>query len=204
MQFKKISIIVFSIVSNSYGIEFNNAKKTVNYITFKAMDKAICENNLALIKKLSNEFAFNTYSCASILHLATEKSNYHATIKILLNSGIDIDKLDCAGNTILHLAVNRNDLALVKYIVNCGAHINSVNTRGETPLHRAARINNDNPDITKYLIENGAQPDVKDFLNNTPSDLAEILGNETIFTSLCTYINAKKENTHYSLAHLKK
>ena len=51
---------------------------------------------------------------------------------------MDINNVDEAGNTLLHLAVEDRDLAEVDRLINEGANINIQNEDGETALHMAA------------------------------------------------------------------
>jgi ankyrin repeat protein len=57
-------------------------------------------------------------------------------VGLLLDHGVDIDAFNTAGNTALHVAVNRGD-ELVKYLASRGATLNLKNKAGLTPLDLA-------------------------------------------------------------------
>jgi len=59
-------------------------------------------------------------------------------VRYLMESGADIHALDAHGNTILHLAVSRNNLIdLVQYLLDCGADRDAMNAKGLTAADMA-------------------------------------------------------------------
>jgi hypothetical protein len=63
-------------------------------------------------------------------------------------------------------------------LIEKGADVNARNNHGWTPFHIAAYWNR--KDIAKLLLENGANPTVRDSSSKTPKDAAIEAGNEEI------------------------
>lgn len=74
------------------------------------------------------------------------------------------------GNSPLCAAILKGDLATVKKFVEYGADVNEM-SNGLTPLMFAARYNK--IEILKYLLEKGADKDLKDERGNTALKYAE-------------------------------
>ena len=89
----------------------------------------------------------------------------------LEKSGVDFKELQKDGNSILHLAVSKNDLKLLQKLEKYEIDVNAVNEEIMTPLHKAALIAKDDK-ILKYLVEKGADVTIKTEFNETAYDLA--------------------------------
>ncbi|MES2410537.1 MAG: ankyrin repeat domain-containing protein [Bacteroidota bacterium] len=74
------------------------------------------------------------------------------------------------GNSPLCNAIVKGDLATVKKFVEYGSDVNEM-SNGVTPLMLAARYNK--VDIIKYLMERGADKQIKDERGNTALKYAE-------------------------------
>jgi len=102
--------------------------------------------------------------------------------------------VDCVGfDTVLSAPVNpqaladavvQNDVATVRQFLNAGAEING-STFGATPLHLAAEYGR--PDITKLLLDSGAQVDAIDDLRKTPLLWAAENGHVEVATVLIAH-----------------
>ena len=76
------------------------------------------------------------------------------------------------GNTLLHLAVNKQNLDLIKQVVNLKvADVNAINNDGNTALHLAAMSSKDEK-IIKYLLSIGADKTIKTEFGESAYDLA--------------------------------
>lgn len=73
-------------------------------------------------------------------------------------------------NTPLCTAIMKGDLATVKKFIEYGSNVNE-SSNGLTPLMFAARYNK--VDILKYLLEKGADKQIKDERGNTALKYAE-------------------------------
>jgi ankyrin repeat protein len=111
------------------------------------------------------------------LHNAVTNDDFMMA-KLLLNRGADVNiTTDNLGNTALHIAAVHGSLRLIKLLVSRGAKIDAVNSEGCTPLFWASidlpesaekiligtavqigKINRKQ----KYLIEHGANPNIRD------------------------------------------
>lgn len=101
----------------------------------------------------------------TLFHLLVRRMNidhkidYHRVIKILLKAGLDIDKVDCFGQTALHKAVISNNLGLVKELLLHGPWVDVVDINGRTPLIDA--VYNANVKIFDELVRCHADLTIK-------------------------------------------
>lgn len=84
---------------------------------------------------------------------------FTAKIKLFQDKGLNLAAPQKDGNTLYHLAVIKNDLALLKKIADLNIDINAKNKDGLTALHKAAMISKDDT-ILKYLLSIGAKKDI--------------------------------------------
>ncbi|MBF0585275.1 MAG: ankyrin repeat domain-containing protein, partial [Magnetococcales bacterium] len=96
-------------------------------------------------------------------------------VKRLIELGADpaathrVREEDIDGVTALHDAAKNNHVAMVKELVNhCPCLLMTVDDRGWTPLHYAVRF--DSTEVSKTLIELGADPRAVDQIGNSPVD----------------------------------
>ena len=76
---------------------------------------------------------------------------------------------DTENNSNLHIAVKNNSFELVKYFVNKKYDLNDVNKKGQTALHLACELGNEK--IINFLVENGANVDIRDNKGKKPFDI---------------------------------
>ncbi|RZJ88741.1 MAG: ankyrin repeat domain-containing protein, partial [Chryseobacterium sp.] len=94
-----------------------------------------------------------------------------AKLKLLTDKGFDVAAVQPNGNSLYHLAVAKNDLALAKMVTDYKVDVNLKNKEGYTALHKAAMTAKDT-ELLKYLISVGAKKDVATEFKETPYDLA--------------------------------
>lgn len=100
-----------------------------------------------------------------------QKDEFSDKISVLEKSGVDFKELQKDGNSILHLAVAKNDLKLLNKLEKYDINVNAVNEEMMTPLHKAALIAKDDV-ILKYLVDKGADVTIKTEFDETAYDLA--------------------------------
>jgi ankyrin repeat protein len=95
-------------------------------------------------------FTFN--GCALFFSDTFNSTEYHTVHEVTLNGNqAEMDRLldlnpklinvpDYDKNTLLHLAVLRNEIGEVKDLLARGASVNAVNTAKMTPMHIAAKL----------------------------------------------------------------
>ena len=100
-----------------------------------------------------------------------QTERFEAKLKALQSRGLDISKTQQAGNTLVHLAVKENNLALLKRLQEFEIDINKKNNDGNTALHLAAMTSKD-LSILEYLIQHGADKNITTDFDETVYDLA--------------------------------
>ena len=91
---------------------------------------------------------------------------------ILQQAGVDLSAPQKDGNTVYHLAVAKNDIALLKRLEVLKADVNAKNKEGLTPLQKAAMIAKDDV-LLKYLLSIGAKKDIATEFKETAYDMAK-------------------------------
>ncbi|OVA15478.1 Cyclic nucleotide-binding domain [Macleaya cordata] len=146
-----------------------------------------------LIAKQDSELALGVNSAAYHGDL------YH--LKGLINAGADPGKIDYNGRSALHLASSRGYEVIVRFLIQRGVNVNSIDKFGISPLLEAikaghdrvaalllqngAKLNLEDPgsylckvvvdsniDFLKRLLENGVDPNSKNYDQRTPLHVA--------------------------------
>ncbi|KAK2706489.1 hypothetical protein QYM36_016505 [Artemia franciscana] len=77
------------------------------------------------------------------------------------------------GQTPLHIAVRNGRIDLCDLLISYGATVDGMNLKNETPLVTAIKANN--PEMVKYLLESGANPNCSQCLHHAVSEAKENL-----------------------------
>jgi ankyrin repeat protein len=92
-------------------------------------------------------------------------------IAVLTKKGFNIAKPQKNGNTLYHLAIEKNDLEVLKMVHDYNIDINAKNNEGITVLHKAA-MTAKNDKILAYLLSIGADKTIKTTFEESAFDLA--------------------------------
>ncbi len=159
------------------------------------IDAIVCDNYLGIkqaIKKgadlnqiVENELNENE---ESLLFYAIHKKCSFETIKLLIQSGVDINQTDSEGVSLLDEAVLCGDIELVKYLVNEKKMDVNVTYRKSklTPLIQAACYGYE--EIVKFLLEQGADIFAKDSNNMDAIDYTKKLQRKNMQKFLEDYV----------------
>lgn len=173
--YNKDTATISLLLTNAGNINHTN-KKTVS-----ALALAVRSNSPEIVKYLIGKGAdINTVDAegnnlASYLiqsYSPQRSEEFDAKAKLLQEKGFDLAAPQKNGNTLYHLAVARNDLALLKRISQWRVDVNAKNNEGLTPLHKAAMIAKDDA-VLKYLLSAGAKKDITTEFSETAFDLAK-------------------------------
>lgn len=134
------------------------------------------------------------------------RTNNAALLRTLLAGGANLEAQDAQGNTALHWAALNGDDALVRELLKRGAHVNATNHHGATPLiyavgnldsvkaliNRGAAVNRastfgtspliaaarypQSSAIVRFLLQHGADPQVKDKVDGNALTAAAAAG----------------------------
>ncbi|KAF8796616.1 Histone-lysine N-methyltransferase EHMT1 like protein [Argiope bruennichi] len=114
--------------------------------------------------------------------LAVEKDQM-AVVRYLVHTGTEIDVKNENGLTAFHIACKNNSKELAKFLYSSGKFdINLQDDGGWTPLVWACEHNYG--DLVQWLLENGADPNVRDNEQNTALHWAACSGNSEILEML--------------------
>ncbi|KAK0121761.1 hypothetical protein ONS95_010047 [Cadophora gregata] len=115
-----------------------------------------------------------TSAGSTLIHVAAWKG-YHAIVRILSNSGVDVACKDYAGQTPLHLAAAHGHTNTIKALIEVGAEVDARNHQGQTPLFVA--VNNGEDDSVRVLLESGADPNARVSVTALGSEMAMMQDN---------------------------
>ncbi len=102
---------------------------------------------------------------------ARQSKEFESKLNTLKAGGLKVQAPQANGNTLYHLAVAKNDIALLEYVKSLNIDVNATNKEGLTALHRAAMLGKDDA-VMKYLLSIGAKKDIKTSFSETAFDLA--------------------------------
>jgi len=103
---------------------------------------------------------------------AQQQRDFAEKLNALQSKGLNMTAPQKDGNTLYHLAVAKNDLAVVKQLSGLKIDVNAKNKEGMTALHKAAMTSKDDT-ILKYLLTIGAKKDAVTQVDESAYDLAK-------------------------------
>ena len=108
--------------------------------------------------------------------LITKDTKYLEIARILIENGLDINKMDENGSTTLSKEVEKKNYEHVEFLIDCGADVNIKNINGKTLLLNEVMKGNSNYRMIDFLIRNGADIELRDGEEKTIiDDLVEII-----------------------------
>lgn len=150
--------LVKDILKNSKEqLNIGMSNKTPLYIVVKNRNYEILEYLL----KFDIDQEINGFCLENVVR----EGDYKA-LKLMLDNGFSANYTDKKGYRPVYWAATLEDVSLLELLIERGADVNPVtNVHKETALMIASGRNNINS--VKLLLENGAEPDKKDFLGTT-------------------------------------
>ena len=88
------------------------------------------------------------------LHFGAALKGYIKIVRVLLDTGADVNATDGAKKTPLHFAATKGHVDVAKVLIQNGADVNCVDKYKSTALHYAVLYGN--VDTAKVLLQNGA------------------------------------------------
>ena len=145
-----------------------------------ALALAVSENDVTVVNMLLKLAAdINTYDAQgntlAYYLLNNYKSNtvdvFEEKLSVLTSNGLVVNRPQSNGNTLLHIATERHNLALLKRLEEFSIDVNLKNNNGMTALQIAAMKASD-LDILNYLLGQGADKTVVTEFGESIYDLA--------------------------------
>ncbi len=151
-----------------------NSPEVVSYLLSKGADVKVTDkngDNLAAYLVQSSNANNGPRQEGGPRPDGPQTDDFGAKLKLLQEKGLDVKAPQQNGNTLYHLAVAKNDLALVKRLEPLQIDVNARNKEGITALHKAAMLSKDDA-MLKYLLSIGAKKDIPTNFKETAFDLA--------------------------------
>jgi uncharacterized protein len=125
-------------------------------------------------------------ACLQAYHNKEKDVNLREIIRVLLDAGADPNIADNEGKT--PLIANAWDLEIAKLLIARGANVNAQAQDGFTPLLNAGTV-----ELTRLLLEHGADPFAKTRRGETALDIAKRMNRREEVTLLEAAMAGKKQ-----------
>ena len=99
-------------------------------------------------------------------------------IQLLIQNGADVNIRGENGMTPLQVAAARGNLDIIDLLLARGAEINARNNAGDTPLMQVAKKSTSTQELIERLLAAGADAGIKNNLDLTARDIAQLFGNK--------------------------
>lgn len=104
-------------------------------------------------------------------------ANNYEEIKRLLRTKVDINIQDRLGFTALHYAAQEYSIEIVKLLVDSNAEIDIQDLQRNTPLFKAVFYSKGRGDVIEFLLDNGADANLRNKHGVSPYELAKKVAN---------------------------
>ena len=122
--------------------------------------------------------------------IVTEEKEYLPLGFLFLEHGLEIDKIDESGKTILQKAVENKNFTNAEFLLNCGADVNICDEFEKNIVHKEILKGYSNYKMIDFLVSHGANIDARDLDEKSiVDDIVEIIAIVKGF---------KKPNTFFS------
>lgn len=150
----------------------NGADRTLaNDYGVLALHLAAENGSLETVRELVNHATINSLDLQGTTPLIGAARNGHSkVVRFLLDHGADHTIEEPPGIPALHCAALIGSLETVRELVNKDTINVQTKEERQTPLFFAVRSNN--PDVVKFLLENGADPHIPNSFGEIPIDFA--------------------------------
>jgi ankyrin repeat protein len=151
---------------NATSVQASRAES--NNIKVNALEDQL--SNLSINVNNNNDAEVTTPKPIDDYFNSITNDNKDEKFQEFTKDGYNLTSTNTKGQTLLHIACEKNDDNLVDFVIEQRANPNSQDNQGITPLHLAAK--NGNQYITTALIKNGANLDIQDNQGIAPIHLA--------------------------------
>ncbi len=152
------------------GISTNSADRTLGpAIVYAARERAHEALEALLLSPATKLDARNAAGETALMYAALHGEL--KTMKLLLERGAQVNQ---PGWTALHYAASAGQLSAVQLLLEHHAYIDAASANGTTPTMMAAR--QQRPTVARYLVEQGADPSLRNEAGLTAADYFERQG----------------------------
>ena len=197
---------VLAARSHRVAIDKVNLLDRVTLKTVNALEKTVLEKSECLEKLVRGRQKSNSGVKVDITRLfrLVKEGNYHMVKRVLMAAPDGSNFLNICheplGNTMLHIAAGKGDVAMCKLLLNFGTDPNIRNYFGKVPLHVAWSSFLESPTFEKqvkrvqaetcieFLLQYGADPNIAVLhTGDTPLHAAARIGNAKVATRLLSF-----------------
>lgn len=137
-----------------------------NYLLYDEINDLIKNGDISAVRNLPDLHIINKNN-ENLLHSASRNESVDIA-KYLLYKKVNPNLKNKYGKTPFSVACSKNNKELVEAFLPYDIDINTQDKLGETPLHKAIEF----PEIVELLLENGANPYIKDSFEKSPYELS--------------------------------
>ena len=147
--------------------------KQKRYSVLKHINEYLESNDVTINELIENNpFQDKPYAKSGSYEFieAVKFGNYDYVNEALMKDNNFLFVIDYFGQTGYHWAAKLGNIKMLNILINFGRHHNQKDFKGRTPLYLAA-VNN-NKEVCKFLLDNGANPFLGDKNGKTPAEAA--------------------------------